>query len=80
MRTVHAAIDHGFTLMDTAPAYSLGRRKRVLGKALKGRRDEVVLATGCGYLVARPAQRGGLRGRRGDGVQVSRARHDPRRA
>lgn len=48
IRTIHAAIDQGITLMDTAPAYGLGRSESVLGRALKGRRNEVVLATKCG--------------------------------
>lgn len=48
IKTIHTAIDHGVTLIDTAPAYGLGRSEQVLGKALKDRRDEVVLATKCG--------------------------------
>jgi len=42
--TIHAALDHGFTCLDTAPAYGNGRSTEVVGKALKGRRDQVVIA------------------------------------
>jgi methylglyoxal reductase len=45
---IHAAIDHGITLFDTAPIYGYGHSEGVVGQALKGRRDKVVLATKCG--------------------------------
>ena len=45
---IHAAIDHGITLFDTAPMYGYGHSEEVVGQALKGRRDKVVLATKCG--------------------------------
>lgn len=48
IRTIQAAIDLGMTLIDTAPAYGFGRSERVVGQAIKGRRDRVVLATKCG--------------------------------
>ncbi len=51
--TIHAALDAGVNLIDTAPVYGLGRSEIVVGKALKGRRDRVVLATKCG-LVCNP--------------------------
>jgi aryl-alcohol dehydrogenase-like predicted oxidoreductase len=43
IRLVHAALDAGITLIDTARAY--GESEAVLGQALRGRRDQVVLAT-----------------------------------
>lgn len=43
--TVHAALDHGMTLFDTAEAYNAGRSEEVLGRALEGRRDEAFVAT-----------------------------------
>ena len=46
--TIHAALDAGINLIDTAPAYGFGRSEEVCGKAIKGRRDKVVLATKCG--------------------------------
>ena len=35
-------------LLDTAPIYGMGHSENVVGKAIKGRRDQVVLATKCG--------------------------------
>jgi methylglyoxal reductase len=48
IRTIHAALDHGINLIDTAPAYGFGRSEVVVGQALKGRRDQAVIATKCG--------------------------------
>ena len=45
---VDAAIDEGVTLFDTADIYGAGASEALLGKALKGRRDKVVLATKFG--------------------------------
>ncbi len=47
---VRTAIDEGVTLIDTAPAYGFGLAERIVGKAIKGRRDDVVLATKCGLV------------------------------
>jgi aryl-alcohol dehydrogenase-like predicted oxidoreductase len=46
--TVHTAIDAGITLFDNAPAYGRGEAERVLGRALIGRRDQVLIATKAG--------------------------------
>ena len=46
-RAVHTAIDHGINLFDTAPYYGRTLSEERLGRALAGRRDEVVLATKC---------------------------------
>src|SRR5262249_34683546 len=43
--TVHAALDAGINLFDTAEAYEAGTSERVLGKALLGRRDKAIIAT-----------------------------------
>ncbi len=48
VRTIQAALDLGINLIDTAPAYGFGRSERVLGEAIQGRRDQVVIATKCG--------------------------------
>jgi aryl-alcohol dehydrogenase-like predicted oxidoreductase len=45
IRMVDMAIDMGINLFDTANSYSQGKSEEILGKALKGRRDRVVLAT-----------------------------------
>ena len=48
-RLVHAALDHGVTLFDTAPGYSRGAAEPRLGRALKGRKvDGLVIATKAG--------------------------------
>ncbi|MCZ6674185.1 MAG: aldo/keto reductase [Verrucomicrobia bacterium] len=44
IETIHAALDHGITSFDTAPMYGMGESERILGKALKGRRDETFIA------------------------------------
>ncbi|WP_330293500.1 aldo/keto reductase [Streptomyces sp. NBC_00576] len=44
-RLIHEALDAGVNLIDTADMYSAGECERIVGKALRGRRDEVVLAT-----------------------------------
>jgi aryl-alcohol dehydrogenase-like predicted oxidoreductase len=48
--TIHAAIDRGITLIDTAPAYGFGRSEEIVGQALAegGRRDHVMIATKVG--------------------------------
>ena len=45
---VHCAMDHGVNFFDTADTYGLGQSERTLGKALKGRRHEAVVATKFG--------------------------------
>ncbi len=49
-RTIHAALDHGINLIDTAPIYGYGRSEEIVGEALRqgGRRDSVILATKVG--------------------------------
>ena len=53
--TVHAALDAGITLIDTAPIYGLGLSETLVGRAIRDRRDKVVLATKCG-MVANPLE------------------------
>lgn len=48
IRVIQASLDEGINLIDTAPAYGWGRSEEIVGKAIKGRRDQVVLATKCG--------------------------------
>jgi aryl-alcohol dehydrogenase-like predicted oxidoreductase len=45
VRIVHAALDHGINFIDTADMYSAGESEIIVGKALQGRRHEVILAT-----------------------------------
>ena len=48
VRAIHAALDSGVTLIDTAPSYGWGHSEEVVGRAIKGRRDQVIIATKCG--------------------------------
>ncbi|GHB32077.1 aldo/keto reductase [Salinicola rhizosphaerae] len=50
IRTLHAAIERGVTLIDTAPAYGFGHAEEIVGKAVaeSGKRDSLVLATKAG--------------------------------
>jgi methylglyoxal reductase len=50
IRTIHAAIDSGINLIDTAPMYGFGFSEEIVGKAIFDRRDKVVLATKCGLI------------------------------
>jgi aryl-alcohol dehydrogenase-like predicted oxidoreductase len=45
IRIIHAALDGGINFIDTADVYSAGESEEIVGKALRGRRDDVVLAT-----------------------------------
>lgn len=51
VRAIHRALDLGINFFDTAANYGAGRSERVLGQAIAGRRDGVVIATKFGYLV-----------------------------
>ena len=48
IRAVHYAIDHGINYFDVAPMYGVTLAEERLGKALKGKRDKIFLATKCG--------------------------------
>jgi aryl-alcohol dehydrogenase-like predicted oxidoreductase len=45
IRIIHAALDAGINFIDTADVYSAGESEEIVGKALAGRRDDIVLAT-----------------------------------
>jgi aryl-alcohol dehydrogenase-like predicted oxidoreductase len=60
VRMIHRALDAGINFVDTADVYSRGESEEIVGQALKGRRDDVVLATKFGLPVGPDAnQRGG---------------------
>jgi hypothetical protein len=62
IRLIHKAPDAGINLVDTADAYSRGESEIVVGKALKGRHDDVVLATKVSLPMGdEPNQRGASR-------------------
>jgi len=48
IKAIRAAVDSGITLIDTAPAYGAGHSEKVVGRAIQGIRDQVVIATKCG--------------------------------
>ncbi len=59
---IHAALDAGINFIDTADVYSAGESEEIVGKAIAGRRDEVVLATKFyAPMGGRPNQSGGSR-------------------
>ena len=50
LETIRAALEHGISLIDTAPVYGLGRAEEIVGRALAkyGKREEVIIATKVG--------------------------------
>ena len=68
---VDAAFEHGVRFFDTADTYSLGESETLLGAALQGRRDEVVIATKFGMDMQ--GRNGDDGGRRGSAAYVRRA-------
>lgn len=45
---IHKALDLGMTCIDTAPVYGFGHSEEIVGRAIKGRRSEAIIATKCG--------------------------------
>jgi aryl-alcohol dehydrogenase-like predicted oxidoreductase len=50
LRTIETALDLGVNWIDTAPFYGWGNAERIVGKALKGKRDKVYIFNKCGTL------------------------------
>jgi aryl-alcohol dehydrogenase-like predicted oxidoreductase len=50
LRTIHRALELGITMLDTADMYGFGRNESLVGKAIAGRRDQVLLATKFGIV------------------------------
>ena len=48
IKTLHRAFDLGINTVDTAPVYGFGHSEELIGKAIKGRRSDVIVATKCG--------------------------------
>ena len=59
IRAIRRALELGVTLFDTADVYGCGHSERVLGKALAGRRDDVVIVTKVGNLFDERTRTGG---------------------
>lgn len=49
-RAIKTSIDSGINFIDTAPGYGLGLSEKILGRAIKGKRDSLVIATKCGLI------------------------------
>ncbi|RPH56558.1 aldo/keto reductase [bacterium] len=60
IRIIHRALDAGINFVDTANGYSEGESEEIVGKALKGRREDVVLATKVWAPVGQGANQRGL--------------------
>ncbi|MEV4754445.1 aldo/keto reductase [Micromonospora sp. NPDC049559] len=59
VRIIHAALDQGINFVDTADMYGVGESEEIVGKALRGRRDDVVLATKVHFQMGEGRNRGG---------------------
>src|SRR3954467_5230340 len=75
---IHRALDGGINFIDTADVYSAGESEEIVGKALAGRRDGIVLATKVGFPMGDdPNRRGASRRRIINGVEDSLQRLGP---
>lgn len=61
--TIHRALELGITFLDTADMYGVGNNERLVGKAIRGKRDQVFLATKFGQVRAPDGRRLGINGR-----------------
>jgi len=60
--TIHRALDLGVTFLDTADVYGPFTNEEVVGRAIRGRRDEVFLATKCGFVPGADGRPSGVDG------------------
>lgn len=61
--TIHRAVDLGVTLFDTSDAYTAGKNEELLGRAIKGQRDGIVVASKFGNVRGPNGERGGVNGK-----------------
>ena len=61
--TIHRAIELGVTFLDTADMYGVGRNEELVGRAISGRRGEIVLATKFGNVRRADGSSAGINGR-----------------
>ena len=59
IRVIHKALDAGINVIDTADVYNAGEAERLVGEAIKGRRDEVIVATKFGTVLSEFPRVGG---------------------
>jgi aryl-alcohol dehydrogenase-like predicted oxidoreductase len=50
INTIHKALELGINWIDTAPSYGLGHSEEIIGRAIKGRREKIFIATKCGLV------------------------------
>src|SRR5258707_15486589 len=62
VRVIHRYLDAGGNFLDTADAYGVGRNEALVGKAIRGRRDGVVVATKVGHVRGPGGEFLGIRG------------------
>jgi aryl-alcohol dehydrogenase-like predicted oxidoreductase len=73
----HAAMEAGLNFIDTADMYVKGRSEEIVGKAIKGRRDDIVLATKAGFSTGpTPNDQGGSRKHLMQAIEASLQRLD----
>ncbi len=63
IRTIHRALELGVTFLDTADMYGVGKNEELIGRALKGRRSEAVIATKFGNVRGEDGKFLGVNGR-----------------
>jgi aryl-alcohol dehydrogenase-like predicted oxidoreductase len=63
VRTIHRAIELGVNFFDTADMYGVGRNEELVGKAIKGKRDKVILATKFGNVRGKDGSFLGINGK-----------------
>jgi aryl-alcohol dehydrogenase-like predicted oxidoreductase len=63
IKTIHRALELGVTLLDTADMYGVGRNEKLVGRAIKGRREHVVIATKFGNVRGENGEFLGINGR-----------------
>jgi aryl-alcohol dehydrogenase-like predicted oxidoreductase len=61
--TIHQALEQGVNFLDTADMYGVGRNEELVGKAIKGKRDQIILATKFGNQRAEDGTFLGINGR-----------------
>jgi aryl-alcohol dehydrogenase-like predicted oxidoreductase len=61
--TIHRALDQGVNFLDTSDAYGLGRNEELVGRALRGRREQAVVATKFGIVRSSEGRWQGVNGR-----------------
>jgi aryl-alcohol dehydrogenase-like predicted oxidoreductase len=71
IETIHQALDRGINFLDTADLYGDGANEQLVGKALRGRREQAILATKFGFV--RDPKTGSLDVIRGEPAYVKRA-------